>query len=116
SPANYGIRPDFVPNPENRARRDEGAVYWSPRQISNARSYQWEVYGWARDIIAERKLQSCVDVGCGPAIKFEELIVPAVRTAVGIDQRSIIEYCRRTYRTERRYMVDDLEAPRLELG
>jgi SAM-dependent methyltransferase len=114
--ANYGIRPDFRPNPENRARRDEGAVYWSARQISNARSYQWQVYAWGREIIRERKLESCVDVGCGPAIKFEELIVPAVHTAVGIDQRSIIEYCRRTYRAEQRYLVNDLESPNLELG
>lgn len=113
---NYGIRPDFVPNPENRARRDDGAIYWSRRQIANARSYQWHVYDWARAIIRARSLQSCVDVGCGPAVKFEAMVAPEVRSAVGIDQRAIIDYCRHTYGAEHRYQIDDLEAPRLKLS
>jgi len=111
---NYGIRPDYVANSENRARREEGAVFWSPRRIRYALLYQWHVYAWARELIRSRNIRSAVDVGCGPAVKFEALVVPEVQRAIGIDQPHIIDYCRKTYSPER-YFADDLEAPTLEL-
>jgi len=112
---NYGIRPDYVANKENRARREEGAVFWSPRRIRYALWYQWHVYAWARDLVRNRKIRTAVDVGCGPAVKFEALLVPEVDRAIGIDQPHIIDYCRKTYAPDR-YVSDDFEAPRLDLG
>lgn len=106
----YEIRDDYRPNTANLTREIGTVAYWTTKQIRRSALYQWPVYALGRQIIRERGIDFVVDVGCGPAIKLNRLLVPCVKRAVGIDQESAIQFCRSQY-AHGEYIIDDLENP-----
>jgi SAM-dependent methyltransferase len=106
----YFLRADYQTNPVTTMHSADGVDYWSAKRISRARIYQYDVYKWAAELVRTRNIRSVADVGCGPAVKLNQLLVPIVPRCVGIDQPSAIEYCRSHYK-EGEYIVDDFENP-----
>lgn len=106
----YFLPEDYRENTANMTREVDGIAYWTPETIKLARIYQIDVYKWAKKIISKNGLNSALDVGCGPAIKFNRMIVPNVKRAVGIDQQSVIEYCKKKYDSGE-YIIDNFEDP-----
>ena len=110
----YEIRSDYRINTEIHTIDTSTNTYWTGERIKRAALYQWHVYTWARDLVEERGLSVVVDVGCGPAVKLNELIAPCASEIFGIDQPSIVEFCKRTY-SKGTYLADDFESPSVEL-
>lgn len=111
----YGIKAGYRFNPPLPDEQGLDSSYWdSGRRIAHSRRYQWHVYKWAQDLVRAAGLQRVLDIGCGPAAKLNQLIVPYARQVAGVDQAQAVEYCRRSYESGD-YVVDDLEAPALEL-
>lgn len=111
---NFCIRPDYVPNKENRTLEVDGIEFWESRRISKSLLYQWHVYQYAQTLIRTKHLRSVLDIGCGPATKLISMIEPNAPLVVGIDQPTTIEFCRRKYATGEFYS-DNFEAPTLKL-
>jgi 2-polyprenyl-3-methyl-5-hydroxy-6-metoxy-1,4-benzoquinol methylase len=93
---NYGIRADYVAHTANRTvDSDAGILYWSPYQIKMASHYQYHVYQAAQALMRRESLRTVLDIGCGPALKLAELIVPAQPAKiVGLDEPNVMLFAR----------------------
>jgi SAM-dependent methyltransferase len=117
TPETYFIREDYRPN-SRMLTLDEvsGETYWSAANLRASYSYQYPVYRYASRLIAEGRLRSVIDVGCGVGSKLAILHRAHPDVAItGIDQPHAIEHCRRRHAFGQWY-ADDFSAPRAELS
>lgn len=86
-------------------------VYWTPTRMHAASYYQYDVYTYALRFIQSKKIQSMIDVGCGPGKKLQMIhqAVPELEIG-GVDQAEAITYCKKTYDFGQ-WQVEDFEKP-----
>jgi len=106
------------------ARGDE--PYWNSWRLSENAKYQHYVYRWAARLLWRTHWIRVLDVGCGPAVKLQQIIVPALEAIcklkgngatpflLGIDQESAVAAAQATCATGR-FLTVDLESPRVTL-
>lgn len=88
----YCIKDDYVHREGNATWDDGGRCFWTPERVRLSQVLQWYEYDWARSLIAKFAAREVLDIGCGPALKLNDLVAPAVERFVGIDQPSAIAY------------------------
>lgn len=96
--------------------------YWNDWRLSENGRFQHYVYRWAARLISRAQFTRVLDVGCGPAMKLQSLIMPALEEActrashgstpllVGIDQASAVAVAQASC-PKGKFLVADLESP-----
>lgn len=78
--------------------------------VWNSVHYQAAVYGFAAKIVAENKLESVLDIGCGYGMKLVRYIFPVCSNIVGVDLQHSINFCEK-YHEFGEWFKDDVEKP-----
>ena len=105
----YCLPPDYVANQANRTLEVDGVEYWSPRRLRDSLEYQYDVYRIAAEVALRDRVAMVLDVGCGPATKLAALVAPVTK-AVGVDQPSVIAWCR-SHHPGLEFFAENLESP-----
>lgn len=111
----YFIKNNYITNKpiENKVGKE---IYWTKERIQRSHYYaQYYVYKFCKKLIKKKNLKSVLDIGCANAIKLMNLIYPVCQEVYGIDQRSIIDYCKKRYKLISFYS-DDIEYSKLNLN
>jgi len=83
----YFIKEGYVHNlSANSFDHSAQGEYWTQQRVQTATRYQYHVYAYARRIAIQRRFKSLLDIGCGPAIKVNELLVPVMQEITLADQ------------------------------
>lgn len=83
--------------------------------LEDSRIYQVPVYKHAATLVAQMKLLSVLDLGCGLGSKLIDYVAPFCSDITGVDmERSILE-CRRMHK-QGTWIIGDLENPEFQLG
>lgn len=113
----YCIKEGYRPNVETvTVDAVSGSTYWNATRIRGNRSFQYDVYRYAADLVEARDFETVVDVGCGLGFKLG--IVHRRRRGtrlIGIDQPNAVDYCRQNNDYGEWY-VDDFEHPSADLA
>lgn len=101
--------------------------YWNDWRMSENAKYQHYVYRWAAKLIQQSRALRVLDVGCGPAVKLQRFIVPALQATTqllenaganpllcGIDQASATQVAQ-TNCPAGTFVTVDLESPNISL-
>ena len=90
---NYCIKPGYrayeselnMTHDDNRSR-----VYWDHGNKDSNLSFQWSTYLYAKKQLDRSKIQTIIDIGCGPALKARRLFPDNKYLYYGIDQESSV--------------------------
>jgi SAM-dependent methyltransferase len=90
--------------------------FWDKRRLISNGAYQYHVYKYAKAIIERFDLNNyVVDVGCGSAVKLNKVIGRKTDRFIGIDQESVVRFCKKTYK-KGEYLSDNFEKPQLTIN
>ncbi len=81
----------------------------------DALTYQVAVYRFAADLVARIGARSLLDVGCGVGLKLREYLLPRGIDICGVDLPESIAWCHQNLDFGR-WLADDLEDPKIDLG
>jgi SAM-dependent methyltransferase len=107
---NYHIKENYKCNFDS-----EGEAVPYLDTYRNSLIFQYDVYEYAKNVIAKNNLTNILDVGCGLGAKLNELIYPVCKDIVGIDKKHSIDACRKKY-SFGQWFIDDIEEPNLVLN
>ncbi len=113
----YSIKEGYRPNAEAlTVDAVSGSNYWTATRVRGNKSFQYDVYRYAADLVKKHDFRTVIDVGCGLGFKLG--IVhrrsPGTRL-IGIDQPNAVDYCKRNNDYGEWY-VDDFEHPIADLA
>ena len=112
----YFIKDDYRPNlVQATYDATDYRFYWNEKRIKESSIYQYHVYENCRWLILKYGFEHILDVGCGPAFKTKELIVPLVKAVTLIDQPSIAKIAKSVIPTAR-FVATNLESTETKLG
>jgi len=95
---NYFIKEGYKIQKANFTLDDNRkTTYWDENAIKLNSFYQWDVYKYVSELVKNTKYNKVVDIGCGASKKLKKLIKPYVKEVIGIDQDSVINFCREKY-------------------
>jgi 2-polyprenyl-3-methyl-5-hydroxy-6-metoxy-1,4-benzoquinol methylase len=102
---NYFIKEGYVPNLDS-----ENQVIEQYSSIPLNKTYQIACYKLAADLIKEKKIKSCIELGSGSGYKLNKFIAPLVEKAVGIDMQHSVDHCKNKY-SNVEWVCDDFDNP-----
>ncbi len=106
----YFIKPGYRPNEVRGPSVD--TEYWNARRIQRSGYFQYGTYRIARRLLRGVQAARVLDLGCGTGVKAAELLIPHCAYYCGLDQRSAVDYCRKTIAAKHaEFRVEDLESP-----
>lgn len=83
----YFIKDNYIENKEvNTYDSTDEINYWNKERIHISTVFQYYVYKLGSYLIKQNKLNSFLDIGCGPAIKVQKLIKPYCENITLFDQ------------------------------
>jgi predicted TPR repeat methyltransferase len=77
----------------------EKGEYWTPGRIQSVVNFQFDVYKYAARAVKKNGLKSGLDLGCGPATKARDILLPVLRDLHLIDQPNCKEIAKATIPT-----------------
>jgi 2-polyprenyl-3-methyl-5-hydroxy-6-metoxy-1,4-benzoquinol methylase len=107
---NYFIKEGYIHKTVAPTAVAEGSQYWTDYRLDSSKYYQFHVYDFAKNLILNKTLTSCVDVGCGSGYKLAHIVAPVCKRCVGIDQPFIVKRCKEVYPAIE-WISDDFENP-----
>lgn len=111
---NYFIKKNYKANLVTHTVDTENQIYWSKSRILHSYYNRYNLYNFCKKLVKKKDLKNVLDVGCGPALKLMKLIYPNCHEVYGIDQESIIEFCKKKHGLKT-FFSDDIENPSLNL-
>lgn len=104
---NYFIKEGYKINSKAKTFETEFlGEYWTKERIDTSHSFQYDVYIYARDLIKRNNYKAIMDLGCGPATKTKEHLLPIISDITLIDQPNCEEIIKKTLPTAKFYGVN----------
>lgn len=100
---NYFIKNNYLLNLNNSGER--------VKQYTSApvnEKYQLDCYKYARKIIKEKRITSCIELGSGSGYKLNKYIFPYCNDVFGVDLPHSIEICKKKY-PNIRWLCEDFD-------
>ena len=94
---NYYIKSNYKPNEIAETIDTKKKKYWLDYRISRMYYHRYYLFKSCKKLIKKKKLNSVLDIGCGPANKLMKLIYPVCQDVYGIDQEHIININRKKF-------------------
>ncbi|WP_339742009.1 class I SAM-dependent methyltransferase [uncultured Rubinisphaera sp.] len=108
---NFCIKQGYIINSDACTyEEDDSHEYWTAQRQSLASEYQYDVYVECAKWLLNHPSKSILEIGCGPAVKTAEFLVPFSKQIVLIDQPSIREIATKNVPESEFYSVN-LESP-----
>jgi len=113
---NYFIKDGYQINEKAKTFETEFVgEYWTKERIKTSSDYQYEVYLYTKELFIKNNFKSIMDLGCGPATKAKDLLVPVCDDLTFVDQPNTENIINQTVPTGKFYGVD-LETINLEIN
>ena len=106
----YCIKAGYQSNLAPASFDEDGSVYWTPQRVTASLAFQFHVYQTAQRLMRERSFRTVLEVGCGPAAKTRQILAPAARRIVLVDQPSVERMATRML-PQAEYIATNLERP-----
>ncbi|MFX1375569.1 MAG: class I SAM-dependent methyltransferase [Promethearchaeota archaeon] len=111
---NYFIKENYRASDKIETLESKNKIYWTKHRIEQSYIDQYSTYKFCKKLVKKKKINNILDIGCGPASKLMKLIYPICKEIYGIDQKRIINYCKKGYKLNN-FFVDDIENPTFPL-
>ena len=109
---NYFIRADYTARDEALTVESASGQYWTKERIKTASQFQYDVYSYARDLLAARPAgqRAFADIGCGYPFKTAHIVADIADSAMVVDQPTLQDIVARDF-PALEFASMDLEQP-----